>query len=145
MHCILSVPRKLRILVTIDFSLHYEGQFDYNVLFYSFFLEKIYILITSVSASNIIQYHLKRDCIKGSLIWFSSKAESQIHQFHGSWFFSCMDSTWRLPRSSLSFPESRSTSLSCSLSHDTASSVSLLHLLEFTAVSSVPDACAQIL
>ena len=89
MHCILPVHRKLRILVTIDFSLHDEGQFDtlqfdYNVLFYRFFFEKIYILITSVSASNIIQYHLKRDCIKGSLIWFSSKAESQIHQFHGS-------------------------------------------------------------
>lgn len=150
MHCILSVHRKLRILVTIDFSLHDEGQFDtlqfdYNVLFYRFFFEKIYILITSVSASNIIQYHLKRDCIKGSLIWFSSKAESQIHQFHGSWFFSYMDSTWRLPRGSLSFQESCLTSLSCSLSHDTASSVSLLHLLEFTAVSSGPDACTQIL
>ena len=38
MHCILSVHRKFRILVTIDFSLHDEGQFDtlqfdYNVLF----------------------------------------------------------------------------------------------------------------
>lgn len=38
MHCILSVHRKLLILVTIDFSLHDEVQFDtlqfdYNVLF----------------------------------------------------------------------------------------------------------------
>ena len=46
MHCILSVHRMLRILVTIDFSLHDEGQFDtlqfdYNVLFFiGFFLKK---------------------------------------------------------------------------------------------------------